>query len=47
MKELKEAKAALEEIGSTLVESKLQAKKSFYKATGSEEQAGPSDRLER
>jgi chromosome segregation ATPase len=37
LKDLKEAKDALEEIGSTLVESKLQAKKSFYKAAGTEE----------
>ncbi|HIJ67931.1 MAG TPA: hypothetical protein HPP81_05200 [Deltaproteobacteria bacterium] len=42
-KELKESKDALAEIGSTLVESKLQAKKSFYKAAGSEEQAVKRD----
>ena len=37
LKDLREAKDALEEIGSTLVESKLQAKKSFYKTAGAEE----------
>ena len=37
LKDLREAKDALEEIGATLVESKLQAKKSFYKTASAEE----------